>query len=160
MYRQSKKLLTSNISSLCSHNMANFGPITCEIRSGVCGTPANFNGFRVLASLHDVAHRMPTKLCTIFGRLLGCYTMYTLLAALAPNGILPLQNSLCVQVLRSPILPALLHGTRAAAVSQTLWHGTRNAITELLQRAPSIFRWAAITLGIGPHSNYYWHVEN
>jgi len=29
------------------------------------------------------------------------------------------QNSLCVQVLRSHILPALLHGTRAAGVSQT-----------------------------------------
>jgi len=37
-----------------------------------------------------------------------------------------LQNSLCVQVLRSPILAALLRGTRAAAVSQTLWRGTRN----------------------------------
>jgi len=35
-----------------------------------------------------------------------------------------LQSSLCVQVLRSPILAALLHGTRAAAVSQTSWHGT------------------------------------
>ena len=31
--------------------MANFGPLTAEIVSGVCGTPANFNGFRVLAAL-------------------------------------------------------------------------------------------------------------
>jgi len=46
-----------------------------------------------------------------------------------------LQKSLCVQVLRSPILAALLHGTRAAAVSQTLWRD----ITELSQRAPPIF---------------------
>ena len=30
-----------------------------------------------------------------------------------------MQNSLCVQVLRSPILAALLHGTRAVRVSQT-----------------------------------------
>jgi len=30
------------------------------------------------------------------------------------------QNSLCVQVLRSPILAALLHGTRVVGVSQTL----------------------------------------
>jgi len=66
-----------------------------------------------------------------------------------------LQNSLCVQVLRSPILAALVHGTRAAAVSQILWHGTKNGITELSQRAPPIFGWAAITLGIGPHSSYY-----
>jgi len=31
--------------------MVNFGPLTAEIRSGVWGTPANFNGFRVLAAL-------------------------------------------------------------------------------------------------------------
>jgi len=68
--------------------------------------------------------------------------------------ILPVKNSLYVQVLRSPILAALLHGTPAACVSQTLWRGTRNGITELLQRAPPVFGWAAITLGIGPHSSY------
>ena len=39
-----------NISS-CPHNMVNFGPLAAEIRSGVWGTLANFNGFRVLASL-------------------------------------------------------------------------------------------------------------
>ena len=31
--------------------MVNFGPLAAEIGSGVCGTPANFNGFRVLAAL-------------------------------------------------------------------------------------------------------------
>jgi len=31
--------------------MANFGPLAAEIGSGVCSTPAIFNGFRVLASL-------------------------------------------------------------------------------------------------------------
>jgi len=31
--------------------MANFSPLTAEIGEGFCGTPANFNGFRVLASL-------------------------------------------------------------------------------------------------------------
>jgi len=31
--------------------MANFGPLTAETGSGVWGTPANFNGFRVLPSL-------------------------------------------------------------------------------------------------------------
>ena len=65
----------------------------------------------------------------------------------------PVQNSRCVQVLRFPILPALLHGTGAVGVSQTLRRGTRDGITELLQRAPPIFGWAAITLGIGPHSS-------
>ena len=64
------------------------------------------------------------------------------------------QNSLCVQVLRSPILPAWVYGTRAAAVSQTLWRGARNGITELSQRAPPVFGWAAMTLGIGPHASF------
>ena len=31
--------------------MVNFGPLTAEIVSLVWGTPANFNGFRVLAAL-------------------------------------------------------------------------------------------------------------
>jgi len=49
-----KKLLNSNTSSTCPHNMAKCGPLTAEIGSRVCGTPANFNGFHVLAALlHD-----------------------------------------------------------------------------------------------------------
>jgi len=51
-YRQSEKnLLNSNIFSTCPHNMVNFGPLTAEFGSGVWGTPANFNWFRVLAAL-------------------------------------------------------------------------------------------------------------
>ena len=65
-----------------------------------------------------------------------------------------MQNSLCVQVLRSPILAALLHGTRPVGVSQTLRRDTGSGITELSQRAPPILGWAAITLGIDPHSSY------
>ena len=48
---QKKNLLNSSISFRCSHSMANFGPLTAEIGSGVWGTPANFNGIRVLTSL-------------------------------------------------------------------------------------------------------------
>ena len=75
---------------ICPHNMVNFGPLVAEICWRVWGTPANFNGFRVLAEL--------------------------------------------------------LHGILVVGV-------VRNGITELSQRAPSIFGWAAITLGIGPHSS-------
>jgi len=46
-----KKLLSSNISCRCSHNMAKFGSLVAEIGSVVWGTTANFNGFRVLAAL-------------------------------------------------------------------------------------------------------------
>ena len=46
-----KKLLSSNISSTCPHNMVNFGPLATEIVSLVWGNPGNFNRFRVLAAL-------------------------------------------------------------------------------------------------------------
>jgi len=46
-----KNLSNSNTSSTCPHNMVNFGPLTAEIVFRVWGTPANFNGFRVLAAL-------------------------------------------------------------------------------------------------------------
>jgi len=69
---------------------------------------------------------------------------------LSPNGILPGEKkSRCVQVLRSPILAALLHGTRAVYVASPKLCGVR-------QRAPPIFGKAAITLFIGPHSSCIW----
>jgi len=46
-----KNFLNNNIFSTCPHNMVNFGPLTAEICWRVSGTPANFNGFRVLAAL-------------------------------------------------------------------------------------------------------------
>jgi len=48
-----KNLLNSNTSSTstCLHNMANFGLLTAEVGSGVWDTPANFNGFHILAAL-------------------------------------------------------------------------------------------------------------
>ena len=44
-------LLSSNVSPTCLYNMVNFGPLAAEIISLVWGTPANFNGFRVLTAL-------------------------------------------------------------------------------------------------------------
>jgi len=46
-----KKLLDSNISPTYPYNTVNFGLLAAEIVSLVWGTPANFNGFRVLAAL-------------------------------------------------------------------------------------------------------------
>ena len=46
-----KKLLSSNMSFRCPHNMVNIGPLTAEIGPVVWGTPANLNGFHVLAAL-------------------------------------------------------------------------------------------------------------
>ena len=79
-----KNLLNSNISTTCPHNMVNFGPLAADIGSGVWGTPANFNRFRVLPSLLQ-RHCSPeaNQICTMFGCLLSWYTMYTFLGALA-----------------------------------------------------------------------------
>jgi len=46
-----KTLLNNNTYSTCPDNMVNFGSLTAEICWQVWGTPANFNGFRVLAAL-------------------------------------------------------------------------------------------------------------
>jgi len=51
MHRQSEEnLLSTDTSSTCLHDMVNFGPLTGKIVSLVWGTPANFNGFRILAA--------------------------------------------------------------------------------------------------------------
>ena len=62
-----------------------------------------------------------------------------------------MQNSHYVQVLRSPISAALLHGTIAAGVSQILRRGTSNRITKPSKKASPIFGWAAMTLCISPY---------
>jgi len=116
--------------------MANFGPLTAEIGLPVWVTPANFNGFCVLPSL--LQRRRSTEANQTLHDVWPSYGL--------------VQNSIYVQVLRSPILAALLHGTPAVGVSQTLQRDTRNGITEFSQRAPPIFGWATITLDIGPHS--------
>ena len=69
---QKKSLLNSNTSSTCHHNMANFGPLTAEIGSGVCGTPANFNWFRILAALLNgtLVVGIRAKLCALNS---GCH---------------------------------------------------------------------------------------
>ena len=46
-----KNLLNIDTSSTCPHNTVNFGLLTAEICWRVWRTPANFNGFRVLAAL-------------------------------------------------------------------------------------------------------------
>jgi len=64
------------------------------------------------------------------------------------------QHSHCVQILRSPLLAALLHNTGAVCVSG-VWQGgeLRNFRSSF---APPIFHRAAITLGIGPHSSSFF----
>jgi len=131
------KKLVSNISSTCPHNIVSFGALAAEIDWRVWGTPANFKGFRVLASLlqqrrsteanqtlHDV---WPSPglvdYLYIFG---GCCPV---------TEFCQVQNSLCVlQVLHSPILSSLLHGTRVVGASQTLRRWAHGAIYMYIQQ--------------------------
>ena len=132
VHRQSEKKLVKRqyLLHMSSQNMANFGPLTAEIVSLVWGTPANFNAFRVLPSslqrrrspepnqsLHDV---WPSPGLVQY--------IIHFLGILPLREFFPVQNSLYVQVLRSPILAAvLLHGTPAAGVSQTLRRSAEGA---------------------------------
>jgi len=90
MYRQSEKLLNINIFSTCHHNMVNFGPLTAEISWLVCSTPANFNRFRVLASLlHRRRSTEVNKTLKDVWPSPGLVHYIYFSGALAPNGILP-----------------------------------------------------------------------
>jgi len=138
---------------MSSQRMANFGSLTDEIGSRFWGTPANSNGFRDLPSLLQ-GRRSPEANQTLHDVWPSpglVHYIYIFGGSCPLTEFCPVQYSLYVQVLRSPVLAALLHGTPAAGVSQTLRRGTRNGITELSQRAPPIFGQAAITLGIDPH---------
>jgi len=111
-----EKILNSNISSTCPHNMVNFDPLTAEIGCRVWGIPANFNGFRVLASLLH-RHRSTEVNQTLHDVLLSPGLVYIIYRYIYFRGSCPLmefyqvQNSLSVQVLHSPILAILVHGT-------------------------------------------------
>jgi len=137
--------------------MANFGLLTAENGSGVWGTPATFNGFLVLPSLlqrrrspeanqtsHDV---WPSPRLVYYIYVFGVVARWRNFARCK----IPFTSNSCVLLYWQPYW---LHVTPAAGVSQALLRGIRNGITELSQRAPPIFVWAAITLAIGPHSSY------
>jgi len=90
----------------------NFSPLMAEICLGVWGTPANFNGFyvgfvTVATSLNGGQPNFARSLAiswagTLYIHFWGCCRLME---------FCQLQNSLCVQVLRSFILAVLLHST-------------------------------------------------
>ena len=133
--------------------MANFGPLTAEICSGVWGPQQLSTRFASCRYCSDVGHWRPTKLCTMFGSPLSWYTIYTFSGTLALARILPGAKFTLRPSLVFFYIGSVTARHSSSGVSQTLWCGTRNGITELSQRAPPIFGRAAITLGIGPHSS-------
>jgi len=70
--------------------MVNFGPLGVEIGWQFGALQQISMGFASrLPYCTDVTQRRSTKLCTMFGRLLGLYTIYTFWGLLPSNGILP-----------------------------------------------------------------------
>jgi len=85
-----KKLVKQQYLRQMSHNMVNFGPLMAEIGSGVWGTPANFNGFQVLASLLQWCHSLEDNqtLHDVWPSPQLVHYLY-IFRALARDGILP-----------------------------------------------------------------------
>jgi len=107
-----------------SSQYGELGPLAAEIDWRVVwGTPANFNGFRVLASLLQ-RHRSTEANQTLLDvwpspGLVDCLYIF--------GSCCPVAEFCQVQVLHSPISGALLHGTRAVGASQTLRHSAHGA---------------------------------
>jgi len=86
MDRQSEKnLLNSITSSIRPHNMVNFVSLVWGTPPQQISTVSRFK-FRYCS---DVAERKPTKLCTMFDRLLGWYLCIHFRGLLPRNGIVP-----------------------------------------------------------------------
>jgi len=95
----------SNIFSTRSHTMVNFGPLTAEICWRVWGTPANFNAFRVLASLlyQLCLTEVNQTLQDVWPSHVLIHYMYIFWGSMPLTEFCHVQNSLYVQVLRSPV---------------------------------------------------------
>jgi len=66
--------------------MVNFRPLVAEILSLVWGTPANFNGFRVLAALlHGIEWWASAKLCGVEQRAPPMFSRATITLGIGPH---------------------------------------------------------------------------
>jgi len=145
MYRQlDKNLLNSNIFSTSSHIIVNVGPLTAESGSGVWGTPANFHRFSILASLlhQRCSTEVNQTLHDVWPSPELLHYVY-ILGAFSPNGILPCAKFTLSPSLAYLILAALLHGTRAVGVHQTLRCGSlmRQGSHPIQHWAVELSRW-------------------
>jgi len=143
-----------------SSQYGELGPLTAEIGLVVMGTPANFSGF---ASCHrycsDIAHPMPTKLCTMFGRVLGWHTIYTLSGALASDAILPRAKSFYVQVLSSYIgSVAGRHSSSGRQPNFAAWYKEWNY--ETFTDGATYIRLGVHHVGISPYSSSIFNIAH
>jgi len=121
------KMLNGSVSSICLYNMVKFGALAAEISWRVWGThPTKFqpvSRFGFVTAATSLNGGQPNFARCLAVYCTGTLQSYAFLRSCPLTEFCQLLHSLCVQVLHSPILAALLHGTRAAAVSQTLWRG-------------------------------------
>ena len=91
-----------------------------EIGSLVSGTPADFNGFRVLASLLQWCRstEVNQSLHNVWSSPGLVHYIYIFGDCCPLMEFCQVQNSLCVQVLHSPILAVLLHGICSTAFNR------------------------------------------
>ena len=166
------QLLNSNTSSTCPHNMVNFSPLTIEIDSLVCITPANVNRFRILVSLLH-RHRSPQANQTLHNVWPSPGMVHYIHIS---RGSCPLtelwqvKNSLCVQILHSAILAVLLLSIVSDIAIFVLKRDVKLQLTNYCsaleqlasaklcgmpfqQRMSPLFGRSAVMLGIGPHSS-------
>jgi len=136
--------------------MANFDPLTAAIGLPVWGTPANFNGFRVLASLLQ-RRRLPEAIQTSHDLWPspGLVHYIHFQGLLQPDAILPraeftLRPSLAFSYIGRV---TARHSSSRRQPNFAAWY--KNRITDLLQRVPPIFSLTSITLGIGPHCIWF-----
>jgi len=121
-----KKLVKQQYLLYMSHNMVNFGPLAAEIVSFVWGTPANFNGFRVLATL--LQRRRSTEVNQTLHYVwpspgLVRY-IYTLSGSLAPDGILPRAKfTLCPSMHHRTSFSGYIFATKASIDNRKKTYG-------------------------------------
>ena len=134
--------------------MVNVGPLTSKTYCRVWGTPANFNRFRVLASL--LQRRCSTKINQTLHHVWLSPALVHYICALGGGGscpfkeFCPVQNSLCLAFSYIDSVTAR-QSSSGHQPDFAAWYKEWNYGT--FAEGPPIFGWAAITLGIGPHSS-------
>ena len=110
----------------------------------VWDTPANFNGFRVLASLlhQSRSTEVNQTLHDVWPSPELVWYIYTF-GGSCPDGILPGAKFTLRPSLAFSYIGSVTARHSSSGVSQTLRRGTSNGITELSQRAPPVFGWMA-----------------